>query len=104
MPYIESQDRSKFSLDTLLGNINHNGITPGELNYLVTRLAMAYIDHKGLNYTHINDVLGALEGSKQEFYRRVAVDYERKKIVENGDVYPVTVTPKYPSTKEFNGS
>jgi hypothetical protein len=104
MPYIENKDRSKFSLDTLLNNIEFNGITPGELNYLVTRLAIAYIDHKGLNYTYINDVLGALEGAKQEFYRRVAVDYEQKKIESNGDVYPSLKTPKYPGVGEFNGS
>jgi len=33
------------------------------------------------------DVLGALEGAKQEFYRRKVVQYEENKIAENGDVY-----------------
>jgi hypothetical protein len=87
MPYIENKDRNKFTLDTLLSEIQYHGITPGELNYLITRLAKAYVDTKGLNYTHINDVLGALEGAKQEFYRRVAVNYEQNKIKSNGDVY-----------------
>ena len=87
MPYIEQKDRNKFSLDTLLSEIEAYGITPGELNYLVTRLAKAYVDRKGLSYTHINDVLGALDGAKQEFYRRVASPYEDHKISLNGDVY-----------------
>jgi len=31
--------------------------------------------------------MGALEGAKLEFYRRVVVPYEEKKMKENGDVY-----------------
>ncbi len=31
--------------------------------------------------------MGALEGSKLEFYRRIAAPYENKKMKENGDVY-----------------
>lgn len=31
--------------------------------------------------------MGAVEGAKTEFYRRIAVPYEEKKIRENGDVY-----------------
>jgi hypothetical protein len=41
----------------------------------------------GLSYQTINDIVGALEGAKLEFYRRVAVPYEDKKIIENGDVF-----------------
>lgn len=87
MPYIENKDKNKFNLDRLIGDITNNGITPGELNYLVTTLAITYISRKGTSYTHINDVLGALEGAKQEFYRRVAAPYEDQKIKSNGDVY-----------------
>ena len=29
---------------------------------------------------------GVLENIKQEFYRRVALPYEEKKIIENGDI------------------
>jgi hypothetical protein len=39
------------------------------------------------SYQSINDVLGALEGAKLEFYRRIAAPYEDTKIQENGDVY-----------------
>lgn len=60
--------------------------TPGELNWAITRLLQRYIG-KDQSYTRFNDCLGALEGAKLEFYRRVAVPYESKKMVENGDVY-----------------
>ncbi|WP_439397023.1 DUF6899 family protein [Bradyrhizobium sp. PMVTL-01] len=36
----------------------------------------------------MNDVLGALDGAKAEFYRRVAAPYEDAKIADSGDVYP----------------
>lgn len=45
------------------------------------------MQRKGLKYDTINDILGALEGSKLEFYRRIAVPYENVKLAENGDVY-----------------
>lgn len=79
MPYI----RQPRKVETLIGA---NG--PGELNYALTRALVAYLQEHGLNYRAINDCLGALEGAKLEFYRRVAVPYEEEKMCENGDVYP----------------
>lgn len=63
--------------------------TPGELNYAITKLVIDYSKSAGgmQSYIIINDILGALEGAKLEFYRRVAVPYEDQKIIENGDVY-----------------
>ena len=61
--------------------------TSGELNYYLTRLCEEYWTCFGPNYATINDIVGALEGAKLEFYRRIAVPYEDKKILENGDVY-----------------
>jgi hypothetical protein len=43
--------------------------------------------NEGLSYKSINDVIGVLECVKQEFYRRIAVPYEDKKIEQNGDIY-----------------
>jgi hypothetical protein len=59
----------------------------GELNYLLTEICLIYLKDKELRYKFINDVIGALEGCKQEFYRRMAADYEDKAITKNGDVY-----------------
>lgn len=61
--------------------------TPGELNFAITMLLRGYLSRQGMGYSTINDALGALEGAKLEFYRRVAASYEDQKIIENGDVY-----------------
>lgn len=80
MPYIKDNREALSFLDK-------NPMTPGELNFVITSVLKRYLNEKGLSYQTINDILGALEGSKLEFYRRIAVDYENKKIDQNGDVY-----------------
>lgn len=65
----------------------HPGRVSGELNYNITRLLKEYMDFHGLCYQTINDIVGALEGAKLEFYRRIAVPYETEKIEQNSDVY-----------------
>lgn len=83
MPYVNKAARLHFSdFDPpAAGNA-------GELNYLVTLVIAKYIETNGLNYQHCNDVVGALDGAKAEFQRRVVAPYEDSKIRENGDVYP----------------
>ena len=93
MPYIKPEVRSVFSeaLDELRDDIRH-GCSAGDLNYLFTQIAIAYLQSYAqsysTNYARINDVIGALEGAKLEFYRRLAAPYEDTKIKQNGDVYP----------------
>ena len=82
MPYIKPERRAV--LDTGIDP----AMSPGDLNYQLTKLAIKYIATHTLSYQTINDVLGALEGAKLEFYRRVAAPYEDGKIAENGDVFP----------------
>jgi hypothetical protein len=85
MPYITADERLEMQ--------SEGPTTPGRLNLAITQLILWYIQKKGLNYTHLNDVMGALESAKQEFYRRVIAPYEDLKKEENGDVYPsVTVS------------
>ena len=79
MPYIDQNERDRAGLVPR---------TPGELNFAITELVAGYVARKGLNYTFLNDCLGALEGAKLEFYRRVVVPYETEKQELNGDVYP----------------
>jgi hypothetical protein len=90
MPYIKQVDRGCFA--NLLAELDHITIdSPGELNYLVSMLAKKYLSAMSAGekrgYQAINDVVGVLEAAKLEFYRRVAVPYEDRKITENGDVY-----------------
>jgi hypothetical protein len=80
MPYIDAEGRNRIAVEG-------EPRTPGELNYLFSILAKDYLDRKGLNYTHLNDVIGVLECCKQELYRRIAVPYENAKMAENGDVF-----------------
>lgn len=79
VPYIKDEDKRD-----LLGRVARK---PGELNFLVTEIIADYWYFGDKNYQAINDILGALEGAKLEFYRRIAGPYEDKKIQENGDIY-----------------
>lgn len=63
--------------------------TSGELNYAFTTVINKYLAKHGKSYARFNDVIGALEGAKLEFYRRIVVPYEDQKIKENGDVYDI---------------
>ena len=83
MPYIKPANRANLNLHLELPHVNN----PGDLNYLFTLLALRYVEHNDKSYQAINDVVGALEGCKLEFYRRFAAPYEDSKIKENGDVY-----------------
>lgn len=78
MPYIKFID--KFEVH------KRGAKTSGELNFHITTLILNYLGDN-YNYQKINDVIGALESCKLEFYRRLVVPYEEKKIKENGDVY-----------------
>lgn len=85
MPYISELNRNRIWTEAEEGSLPTLS-SPGELNYFMCEILISYIHNKGLSYQSINDCLGALEGVKQEFYRKVAVPYEEKKIVENGDL------------------
>lgn len=79
MPYIQQERRNEIR--------DEYAKTSGELNYLLTLECQRYLSLKDTSYEAYNAVLGALESCKLEFYRRVVVEYENKKIAENGDVY-----------------
>lgn len=108
MPYIKNHRKIviKQALEevtTLLERVKSSDdpkyltIKPGDLNCIVTLIILAYWKNRG-NYQAINDIKGALGNAYNEFYRRVAIPYENKKIKENGDVYdylkkPIRITP-----------
>jgi len=80
MPYIKNADRERLKLTT-------DPRTAGELNYMITSLILQYWNEHPQNYQTINDIVGAVEGAKLEFNRRVVAEYENQKALENGDVY-----------------
>jgi hypothetical protein len=86
MPYIKQEERARLDKENEFKPIGQPR-TAGELNFMFTIYAQQYFKQHGQNYQAINDIMGALEGAKLEFYRRVAAPYEDQKIKENGDVY-----------------
>jgi len=78
MPYIHQDER-----DSAI----HTPRSAGQLNYAITQLLVGYAEREGLCYQTINDIVGAMECCKSEFYRRVVIPYEDAKRKENGDVY-----------------
>jgi hypothetical protein len=88
MPYIAPKRRALYddNIAALAATLSKE--TPGgDLNYIVTRLFVDWLEKRGLGYAAIAEAVGVLETAKQEFYRRVAAPYEDRKIAENGDVY-----------------
>lgn len=81
MPYIKQPDR--VYLDGPINQLNPKNA--GEFNYILSKLMLKYIG-KDISYQKCNDVIGALECSKMEIYRRFVVPYEEIKIKENGDI------------------
>ena len=80
MPYITKE--SRYYLDHHLCYPN----TTGELNYQFSMLAREYMARNRKTYKAMNDVIGAMEAAKLEFYRRIVVPYEEEKMAENGDL------------------
>ena len=81
MPYISQQRRTEI----LNGKVPESS---GELNFYLSYVLTTYLKKREhLDYQGINDCLGALDGCAREFYERVAIPYEQKKQLENGDIY-----------------
>lgn len=83
VPYIPQNRRDILLKDLMDSEGPQNA---GELNFVFTVIIKKYL-RDGLSYQKINDILGALSGASQEFYRRVVEPYESEKIKTNGDVY-----------------
>jgi len=85
-PYIEQERRSE-----LEGKAYGLGFrfaqTIDELNFVITKVLLGYLERIGTSDASLNELMRALECAKQEFYRQVVVPYERRKRRENGDVY-----------------
>lgn len=87
MPYISKAERENLAAQSL-SEAEHVTLTPGQFNYIITQCCVGHLKDRGLSYTALNEIVGALECAKLELYRRVAAPYEDKKCAENGDVYP----------------
>jgi len=82
MPYITKDRRNKFngSIEELATKIE----TSGDLNYCISKLLHLLVEKNGMKYETVNSLMGTLDCVGKEFYRTIAVPYEKKKIIENG--------------------
>lgn len=93
MPYILPTNREDYDkhIKQLLKEVKTNypadRQVPGEINYIITKILLEYLQGRNCHYSDLNEIMGILESVKQEFYRRVVAPYEEKKTKENGDVY-----------------
>lgn len=85
MPYLklESRQRLDKTINELASLIKPNH-RAGELNYIFNRLMLAVLGEG--KYADCNEMIGALESAKLEFYRKKIAKLEDKKVKENGDL------------------
>lgn len=81
MPYIKQKRRKALPPPVSVD-------TKGELNYMMTKLAIRYVQDRGLTYDSLSDVMATFVCASEEFYRRMGSVLEDNKIKENGDVFP----------------
>lgn len=97
MPYIEQKDREELDplIDELADRIvarakihGYDGAFAGLLNYASTRLALKIIRMQfgKMRYWLIAIITGTFKNVADEFYRRLAIQYEDKQIKKNQDV------------------
>jgi len=80
MPYISKEAREEL--------FNRDPENAGEIQYLIATMISDYLVDKGeYSYNTLNEVMGALSGAQQEFYRKVVAPYEDTKEIVNGHVY-----------------
>jgi len=108
MPYIKEENRYQLDgciedmMRCLRGNVDPNIDNPysnpykekltneeflticGDINYCFSRIISGVMGD--ISYPKIAIVTGVLENIKQEFYRRVAENYENIKKLQNGDI------------------
>ena len=99
MPYTEQKDRPIYDggLQLLSEAFAAVGAGDGDLNYVLTKVVIAWLTYQQPPYNYVLRGRGllALHAAAQEYYDRVMRPYEDKKIRENGDVYPEELTDLY---------
>lgn len=98
MPYIPEERRAKVWPNTLEAAENE-----GELNFQISILLNRYMVVHHLSYNRMGDCIGACHNAAAEFYRRVMVPYEDRKLDSNGDVYAPELTGRSDESTSFEG-
>lgn len=90
MPYIDRHVRKR--LDEHIEKLAEEMSAPGDLSYIISRLATVFgTTHFQYTtagyYTNLATIYGVLTATAEEFRRRVLDPYEDRKRMNNGDVY-----------------
>jgi len=92
MPYIRQEDRVYLddSITRLVFDMKEiyglTPVSPGIVNYVVTRIALKSSDTGKWSYASISSVIRILEDAAKEMRRRLLDPYEDKAIAKNGDI------------------
>ena len=88
MPYTKQERRRPLepAIHEITETLDAMDWQTGDLTFLFYALAKKVSDKK-LSYDTLSRIRAALQDAHDEFYRRICVPYEDKKIEENGDVY-----------------
>lgn len=84
MPYISEAARE--AIDPHVPSLSENIHSVGDLNYVITRLALRLLEGQGVNYDNLSNITGTIRLSADEIVRRFISQYEDSKIESNGDV------------------
>jgi len=104
MPYLPKQERIELDsvIPVLVNIVLASGTNPAShLNFLIANLLDYIVMRRGERYGLYNSLIGALECSKLEMYRRMIAPYEDEKIISNGDVYHTTLHPEQTTLEQF---
>ena len=86
MPYVDKSKRRK--LDPLLEPLLLECRYPGDLAYVITKLALAQVENQGgKRFSNMATVDGILGLVQHEFRRKYVDPYEDGMCYANGDVY-----------------
>ncbi|GMU26223.1 MAG: hypothetical protein AMXMBFR16_11280 [Candidatus Uhrbacteria bacterium] len=93
MPYINPASRRELDpkiddlVDQLFRTSGENPVPKGNVNYVVTRIALQALEPRGgWTYTSLSDAVAALQDAADEIKRRLLGPYEDTCIERNGDL------------------
>jgi hypothetical protein len=97
LPYIKPAEREP--LDLHLAALAENIDTPGQLNYAITYLCLAFLP-EARSYATFNTVIGVLACAQHEMYRAQVGPYERGAMSANGAVIGPTLYADAPEAQD----
>jgi carbonic anhydrase len=88
MPYIKKERRAALDtiVDGLVARLRSIDPTKGDVNYVVTRIALAALVQNRVCYSSLSDAVAALRDAADEIAVRVLGHYECEALAANGDV------------------